>query len=140
MQPMTAREYMRELLRRSARIDALHERQRHYIALAERMTASYSGMPGGRRQASRVEEYACKAADLARELDRRIDEYVDLVREAERLISRLPDERYRDVLTYRYLNGWRFPRVARAMGYERKYIYRLHEQALHALDEIVGKK
>lgn len=137
---MTAREYMRRLLRKSARIDALHERQRRYTTLAERMTASYSGMPGGKRQASRVEEYACKAADLARELDRRIDDYVDLVREAEQLIAQLRDDRYRDVLTFRYLNGWRFPRVARAMGYDRKYTYRLHEQALRALEAFVGKK
>ena len=74
---MTAKEYLRQLSRKDARIDALIERQRRYRELAERRTTVYRDTPGGgRRCSSSVEEYVVKIIDLEREIDRRIDEYV----------------------------------------------------------------
>ena len=126
---MTAKEYLRQLSRKDARINALIERQRRYRELAERRTAVYRDTPGGgRRCSSSVEEYVAKIIDL--EIDRRIDEYVDLTREIEAAIDRIPDGRYRDVLRFRYVNGWTWEKIADEMGYDERWVRRLHGWAL----------
>lgn len=133
---MTAKEYLRQLMRKDARINALIERQQHYYDLASRRTTVYRDMPGGgRRSASSCEEYVCKAIDLGREIDRRIDEYVDLTREIEAVIASLPDSRHRDILTWRYANGWTWDRIAEETGYDRRQVFRLHGLALLEIDK-----
>lgn len=131
---MTAKEYLRQLSRKDARINALVERQRRCRELAERRTAVYRDTPGGgRRCSSSVEEYVAKIIDLEREIDRRIDEYVGLTREIEAAIDRIDDDRYRDILRFRYVNGWGWERIAREMHYELRWIYRLHGRALREI-------
>ena len=133
---MTAKEYMRQLSRKDARINALIERQQRYRELAERRTAIYRDIPGGgRRCSSSVEEYVVKIIDLEREIDRRIDEYVDLTREIEAVIDSVGDDRYRDILRYRYLNGWSWEKIAQEMHYDRRQITRLHGLALLEIEK-----
>lgn len=144
---MTAKEYLRQLQRRDARINALIERQQRYRELASRCTAVYRDTPGrssapgrrsapggGTRRVSSVEEYAVKIVDLEREIDRRIDEYVDLTREIEAAIDRIPDGRYRDVLRFRYVNGWSWEKIAEEMRYDRRWVYRMHGRALNMIE------
>ena len=135
---MTAKEYLRQLQRRDARINALIERQQRYRELASRRTAVYRNAPGGggggTRRVSSVEEYAVKIVDLEREIDRRIDEYADLTREIEAAIARIPDGRYRDVLRFRYVNGWSWEKIAEEMRYDRRWVYRIHGRALNMIE------
>lgn len=131
---MTAKEYLRQLSRKDARIKALIERQQRYRELAERRTAVYRDTPGGgQRHVSPVEEYAVKIVDLEREIDRRIDEYADLTREIEAAIDRIDDDRYRDILRFRYVNGWSWERIAREMHYELRWLHYLHGRALREI-------
>lgn len=133
---MTAKEYLRQLSRKDARINALIERQRRCRELAERRMAVYRDTPGGgRRCSSSVEEYVVKIIDLEREIDRCIDEYVDLTREIETAIDRIDDDRYRDILRFRYINGWSWERIAREMHYDRRQITRLHGLALLEIEK-----
>lgn len=133
---MTAKEYLRQLSRKDARIKALLERQRRYRELAERRTAVYRDMPGGgKKRVSPVEEYAVKIVDLEREIGRRIDEYADLTREIETAIDKVGDDRYRDILRFRYVNGWGWERIAREMHYDRRQITRLHGLALLEIEK-----
>lgn len=137
---MTAKEYLRQLSRKDARINALIERQQRYRELAQRRTAVYRDMPGGgRRCSSSVEEYVAKIVDLEHEIDLRIDEYVDLTREIEAVIERVGDDRHRDILRYRYINGWSWEKIAREMHYDRRQITRLHGFALWEIEKDVPK-
>lgn len=134
---MQPKEYLRQLQRRDARINALIERQRHYYDLATRITPGYRQDGGGGSPISaysRVADYASKIADLEREIDRRIDEYVDMTREIEAAIDRIPDWRYRDVLRFRYVNGWTWERIADEMGYDLRWVHRLHGRALAMIE------
>ena len=134
---MTAKEYLRQLGRMDARINALAERQQRYYDLAARATTVYRSMPGGgRRCASSCEDYVCKAVDLGREIDRRIDEYVDLTREIEKAIDELGDDRERDILRWRYLNGWKWEKIIESMPEcETRTVYYLHGRALSEIEE-----
>ena len=80
----------------------------------------------GTREASRIVE-------LEREIDRRIDEYARLVREIETAIDAVADPQCREVLRYRYLNGWSWQRIAGEMNYSQDWLWRLHARALEAV-------
>lgn len=132
---MTAKEYLRQLLRRDARINALIERQQRYRELAGVRGVAYGDVSGGgSRHGSAVEDYAVRIVELEREIDRRIDEYVDLVRQAEAAIDQVEDERCRDVLRYRYLNGWSWEKIAEQMHYDERWVRRLHGRALARIE------
>lgn len=124
-------EYLTQIKRLESRVDSLRERRTRYRDMATMITPRYSSQPsGGGNGESRQERYAVKLLELEEEMRARGEEYVELVREAERAISALPDRRWRDVLTYHYVNGWTIPRVARAMNYARETVYRLHAEAM----------
>lgn len=109
------------------------ERKQRYRELATRATPHYRGVPGGGvRMVSSVEEYALRAVDLEREIDKRLERYARLACEIEAQIDRVDDARLRDLLRWRYLNGWAWERVAEAMHYERRQVFRLHNRALRA--------
>ena len=135
---MTAKEYLQQARQMNVRIEALRERRRRYEVLATQCTTHYRYSAGGSRhgttrQVSSVEEYGCRMADLAREIERRIDDLARLSWEIGETIDAVPDQRYRDLLTYRYLNGWSWERIAQVMMYSVDRIWHLHREALNAV-------
>ena len=129
--PNPVRDYLSGPGRAEQKITALEERRERYEALAMKRTGVYSGgMPGGMRRTSSVEHYVCKITDLERETARKIDELADMVWIIEYEISLMPDDRHRDILTWRYLNGWGWNEIADAMHYDRRQITRMHGEAL----------
>ena len=134
---MDSKTYLRQLPDLDKEINALLERRERYEALAMRRTGCYSGgLPGAQRRDSSVERYACKLVDLAREIDQKIDRFVDLTREAEALIEMLADKRNRDILTRRYLNGWSWIRIAKALDYGPDWVKHAHGDALLAFEKV----
>ena len=136
---MTAKEVLEQLSRRDARIEGMRERLQRYRELAEGQRARLRSLPGGgQRRTSSVEEYVSKIVDLTREVDAQIDEYVDLTRAIDATIAALKDQRFQDLLRWRYMSGWRWERISRAMGYEERQVYRLHALALSAFARAWG--
>ena len=113
---MTAREYVEQARRMRVRLEALEDRRRHYEDLATNATAHYRAGPGGgTRRVSSVEEYAVKLADLSRDMAVRADIYAEVLRGIEAAIDAIDDPVKRDVLKFRYLSGWGWSRIAKAM-------------------------
>lgn len=135
---MAAKEYLSQLRYKNAKINSLLARQQRYRELASRSTAVYRDIPGGgQSHASSTEEYVCKIVDLGREIDRRIDEYVDLTRAIETLIRSVKDDRYREILTDRYITEWSWSKIAREMHYSIDWVWELHGQALREFDRLL---
>ena len=76
---------------------------------------------------------------LDAELDRRIEGYAALVRDAEELIDALEDGQCREVLRYRYLNGWSWQRIAGHMHYTQDWLWRVHARGPEALEWEIEK-
>ena len=134
---MTAKEYLNELRGRNARIKALEERRKYYLTLATRQTSSVNDAPASASHAgSKVEEYSCRIADLAKVAGNRIAGYALLTRRIEEQINALRDIRYRDVLTYRYINEWSWLRIAREMHYSKDHVWSLHREALSEFERL----
>ncbi len=125
-------QYLRQALRADRRIDALIERAEHYREQAVRATGRATATRvSGTGMRSNVEAGVCKLVDLSRDLERLAEELAEVVRQIEREIDRVQDDRHRDLLRWRYLNGWRWERIAEAMGYtDVKWLYKLHGRAL----------
>ena len=138
---MTALEIFKKCRRTDSHISALVEQQERLRSLAERTTASYSDVPrGGTAYRSKLEDTAIKIVELEREINRKIDRLVDLKAVACHLLEALTDDRERDVLTLRYLNGYTWGEVARHVYYGRTQVWRLHRSAIDhiqsALDDL----
>lgn len=55
--------------------------------------------------------------------------------EVEQYIGLCPAEIWTQVLTYRYLNHYRFEDIANVLGYSDRHIYRAHKKSLQFLAE-----
>jgi DNA-directed RNA polymerase specialized sigma24 family protein len=71
---------------------------------------------------------------LQREIDRRIDAVAEQTLAMERSIDAVKDVNQREVLRYRYLNGWDWREIARRMNYSTDWVKHIHSQALKAME------
>lgn len=80
---------------------------------------------------SKVESSAIKLVEICNRLDREVDQYTEIITQAEDLISRIDNRRYRQVLTLRYIEGLSWKQVCSEMGYsDIKSAFRMHGWAL----------
>ena len=128
---MKVKEYLHQLNWMDKRINALLERKERYKDYACRAIGVRNATRlSGTDQRSQVDDYVCKLIDLESDINRLIDEFVDQTRETERIISSLPDYRHRDILTWRYLNGWSWDKIFETMDYAPTRVFELHGYAL----------
>jgi len=135
---MQAKAYMEQVRRAESELEMIAARRRHYLELATSIGGSGSAVGGKPSGASRVEAGAVAIVDLLSELSAREREYVRLVKEAESLISRLPQESFRKVLTLFYLAGRSLRAVNAEMGYtDEKSALRCRRYALRELQKVL---
>lgn len=132
---MTARDYLSQARVLDQAINARLERIARLRALVSGRAARTDGMPrGGAGSAGSTffdwTETVVKIDEMERALDRDIDRLIDLKREIAEVIAAVPDMRYRTLLEYRYLCGWSWARIARAMHYGEDWVRHAHGWAL----------
>ena len=110
----------------------LAAKKRHYEDMGFSITTQLTGMPGsGQRGISRVELAAVGMVDVLADLQAQIEKHAKIIHEAENLIARIPQEKYRQLLTLRYLAGMSWPSISDEMGYrDKNSVYRAHGYAL----------
>lgn len=117
------------------RIARMLEEKRRWAEKAAAISPVYSDMPrppkGGR--SDRIQDAVCSIADLERDIAREIGAQVRLRRRVERAVNRLEDDRLRDVVRYRYVDGYTWERIAEVMCYSPMQVCRLHAKALAAI-------
>ena len=133
---MQAKEYMLRIERIEQELKIIAARKRHYMELATSIGNGGGAISSTPTGTSRVEIGAVALADLRREMESKEQEYTELVRKAEKLIDRIPQENFRKVLKLRYLAGLSFRSVSDEMGYkDEKSVYRVHGYALSELQK-----
>ena len=132
---MTSKEYLSQARLLDARINA---KIQQVSALNDLATpATLTGMPRNpNRSESRMAEAVVKIIDLQNEINHDIDELVDLKREITRRVKSIPNDEYQLLLEKRYLCFMPWEKIAVDMGYELRWLYRLHHRALDAVSEI----
>lgn len=131
---MTAKEYLSQaryldnrIKSKLLQIDSLNE-------LATRCTPSYSDMPKSpNREGSRMESAILDIIELEDEISKDVVELVALKKEIVEVIKQVGNTEYQTLLEERYLCFITWEQIAVDMGYELRYIHKLHGKALEEI-------
>ena len=92
------------------------------------------------RADSRVESAAVGFVDTLQAIQGKIRAYSSIISDAEKMIDKIPQERYRTILKLHWLAGMSLPSVGDEMGYrDRNSIYRAHGWALWELEHVLNE-
>ena len=98
---------------------------------------SLSGMPGTSSQEDRMANYMVKVEEQISKLQIAYEKsFREMVR-IEALISLVDDAELRQLLTYRYMNGYHWDIIAESMNYSQQRIYQLRIDALRAVASVL---
>ncbi|RLK63168.1 DUF1492 domain-containing protein [Atopobacter sp. AH10] len=132
---MNAKKYLKQIQQLDREIDRkICEKNKIYASLFK--SSKYQPDLVSKSRSSRLDDTYAKIIDLSNEIDSMVDRLVDMKVKVTRLIDQLEDRRNRAVLSYRYVAGKRWEEIAEIMGYEVRWVYRLHGQALKEFDKI----
>ena len=131
---MTAKEYLSQALHLDMRIDSKREQVASLNALATKCTATLSGMPHSPNHGqSTMADAVCKIVDLQREISDDILMLLDLKEEIIGVIKAIPNYEYQTLLEKRYLCFLTWEQIAVDMGYDLRYLHKVHKRALESV-------
>lgn len=136
---MKAREFLLSVLRAERELKLISDRRRHYedliVAIGANTGKAVIGKPSG---ASKVETAAIGLVWLTEQLAVKEKEYVALVQRAEKLIGSLKQDKFREVLTKRYLADKSWKIIRDEMDYkDEKSVFACHRYALRELQKLM---
>lgn len=137
---MTAREFLLSVQKAERELLLISDRRRHYedliMAIGAKMGKPYMGKPSG--ISAKTETAAVGLVYLAEQLRKKEEEYTALIHKAETLIAKLKQDKFREVLTRRYLNNESWKTIRDKMDYkDEKSVYRCHGYALKELQKVM---
>ena len=120
---------LKQYIRLEKRIARLLDEKKKWEEKAEAISPVYSDMPkaGG---GDKIQNAVCQIVDLEQDINREIDAQIDLRRRIEAAVKQMDDEKLRDVMMYRYIDGLKLEEIAIEMSYSYMQIYRLHKKAI----------
>lgn len=132
---------VRVLFERCKRIESRVEAKMDELArvrsISTHITANYSLTGGGGGSVSSKIEVGMEQLDRVEERIRKeLDKISRDLITAKKIIDELDDDRYRDILTWRYLNAWNWSKISEKMAYDRTNVWRLHGRALVKAQEV----
>lgn len=136
---MQAKEFMQQVQRAETELRFIAEQRQHFADLAASVgggiaKATLDKPSGG----SRVETAAIGLADLLTALDVKQREYAAIVRKAQELIAKLPQQNHRVILTMRYIMNCSWQHIGEFLHYkDPKSVYRVHGWALQELQKLL---
>ena len=132
---MNAKEYLSQAYRIDQRINSKLEQVMSLRDLLGKANVTLTGMPKTPTpNPHSMEDIIVKMVDLESEINDDIDTLVDLKAEIMRRIKRVENTEYQTILELRYLCFKRWEVIAVELGYDLRYLYKLHDQALEACD------
>ena len=130
---MDVKEYLSQAYRIDQRINSKLEQVMSLRALLGKATGTLTGAPkAATPNPHSMEDTLCKMVDMENEINADIDTLVDLKAEIMACIKRVENTEYQTLLELRYLCFKRWEDVAAELGYDLRYVYKLHDQALES--------
>ena len=135
---MSTKDYLSQAYRIDQRINSKLAQVMSLRDLLGKATGTLSGAPkAATPNPHSMEDTIAKMVDLENEINEDIDELIDLKAEIMRRIKRVENTEYQTILELRYLCFKRWEVIAVELGYDLRYLYKLHDQALEACDKHV---
>ena len=135
---MKVKEYLEQAKYLDMRINSKVEQLSTLNDLATKCTVTLSDMPRNPNKGiSNMEDTIVKIIDLQEEINRDIDQLVDLKREIMVVIKKISNVEYQTILENRYLSFMSWEQIAVEMKYSIQHIYRLRDRAHKVVEKIV---
>lgn len=135
---MNVKEYLEQAKYLDMRINSKIEQLSTLNDLATKCTVTLSDMPRNpNKGTSSMEDTIVKIIDLQEEINKDIDQLVDLKREIMVVIKKISNVEYQTILENRYLSFMSWEQIAVEMKYSIQQIYRLRDRAHKAVEKIV---
>jgi hypothetical protein len=132
---MSTKDYLSQAYRIDQRINSKLAQVMSLRDLLDKATGTLSGAPkAATPNPHTMEDTIAKMVDLENEINEDIDALVDLKAEIMRRIKRVENTEYQTILELRYLCFKRWEVIAVELGYDLRYLYKLHDQALEAFN------
>ena len=134
---MTAKEYLSQARTLDMRIKSKLQQIESLNELAVSCTVVYSDMPRNpNRGESKVEKAVLKILEVEESLKQDVNELVELKKDIMATIRAVSDVELQTLLEKRYLCFISWEKIAVEMHYSIQHIYRMHDQALSAVEDI----
>lgn len=138
---MTAKEYLQQAHFMDLRIKDKLKEISAMNDLAVSCTATLSDMPRNTSSgSSRMEEAICNIVDMQNEIADEMDSLVKMKSDIMGTIAQIEDIELRIILEKRYLHKESWEEITSQLNHGRRWVFRLHERALHAVQKILDKK
>lgn len=135
---MTAKIYFERVRQAEKRLRMIAKQREHWEEMATRMSGTSEVKIRSTDMHSPTEDVATRLVDLGRELDAEEAKYLEIVREAKRIIDRIPQDKFREILTLRYICGHSWKIIQDEMDYTgEKTVYRVHGWALQEAAKMI---
>lgn len=135
---MNVKEYLEQAKYLDMRINSKIEQLSTLNDLATKCTVTLSDMPRNPNKGiSNMEDTIVKIIDLQEEINKDIDQLVDLKREIMVVIKKISNVEYQTILENRYLSFMSWEQIAVEMKYSIQQIYRLRDRAHKVVEKIV---
>ena len=136
---MTAKEFMGQVRKAEEELIVISAKKRHYLDLMNAIGSKISStVVQASGNSSKTETAAIGLYEMTKMLEEKEKEYVNLVKKAEEIIAKIKQEKFRQILTLRYLCRWSWKSIRDEMGYkDEKSTYRCHGYALRELQKVM---
>jgi len=138
-QPLTAKEYLRNLRRLDQQCGALLTSIEELHSRITRVTPTISHAPKSGGGLKKDQKMMAQMIDLKAEFRGKMDEYLELKKKVFRQINELKDSRHQLVLMHYYVNGKTWEETAVEMKISYRWVLSLHGQALKEFEKLHGR-
>ena len=134
-----AKEYLEQIKWFDVLIDSKLEELTTLNSVVKRITPVMNTTGGGSGSGNqdRLGDTIAKIVDLQQEINRDVDMFVDRKREAARLLKKIAQAEYFQVLHKRYVLYESFEKIATEMNYTYRGVCYVHGRALQAFDRVL---
>ena len=138
---MTAKEYLGQAYRLDQRINSKLQQVDSLRSLTQKITASYDGeVVSHTRNVTSLQDTIIRLMEAEEELNRQIDELVDLKMDIARLIDQVHNESFRLILEKRFLCFLQWDQIAAEMHYSRRWVLNKHDRAVEVVDKLMTER
>lgn len=137
---MNAKDFLSRAYCLEQRIQSKQEQIAYWRSLASKVTTSYGSEPVSHtRNVTSMQDTVEKILEAERELNRQIDELVDVKLETARVIDQVSNIHCRLVLEKRYLLFQHWEDISADMGYTVRWLQMKNREALDEVQEILDR-
>jgi len=134
---MTSKEFLSQPLILQKRINVMSLQAQTMRDLAVKSNAALSGMPKAATPITHsMEDFIAKACDLEAQIVADMEALVEVKREVAAVISSVAKPESHTILELRYLYYQPWDNVAITLGFDKRWVHRLHTRALEEVDQI----